>query len=73
MAGSLLHIVDDDTGKFTMDTIENLGDAHEALEECFNIILKLSNGKIQIVNRVLRDLSYPKIEHPMIVDNIEGR
>jgi hypothetical protein len=37
MAGSLKHIVAPD-GTFTMDTIENLGDAHEALEECFDLI-----------------------------------
>lgn len=37
MSGSLNHIVDED-GSFTMDTIENMGDAHEALEECFDLI-----------------------------------
>jgi hypothetical protein len=43
MAGSLNHIIGDD-GRFTMSTIENLGDAHEALVECFKIILQLSGG-----------------------------
>lgn len=37
MAGSLAHIVTDD-GEFTMDLIENLGDAHEALEECLAVV-----------------------------------
>lgn len=37
MAGSYAHLIDDD-GSFRMDLIENLGDAHEALEECFFII-----------------------------------
>jgi hypothetical protein len=37
MAGSLNHIVGED-GRFTMSSIENLGDAHEALDECFQII-----------------------------------
>jgi ArsR family metal-binding transcriptional regulator len=37
MAGSLAHIIADD-GTFTMQHIENLGDAHEALEECHQII-----------------------------------
>ena len=43
MAGSLDHIVGDD-GRFRMDLIENLGDAHEALEECFHIIRHLTGG-----------------------------
>lgn len=49
MAGSLKHITDAD-GNFTMDLIENLGDAHEALEECFNKIRELENpltGEVQ--------------------------
>lgn len=37
MAGSLNHIVAED-GSFTMDLIESMGDAHEALEECHAII-----------------------------------
>lgn len=37
MAGSLNHIVNPD-GSFTMNLIENMGDAHEALEECHQII-----------------------------------
>jgi hypothetical protein len=40
MAGSLSHIVDEN-GAFTMSNIENMGDAHEALEECFDIIAAL--------------------------------
>lgn len=65
MAGSLNHIVDSETGKFTMDTIENLGDAHEALEECFNIILAMSGGAMDEVNEYLDGLNYPRIEHDM--------
>lgn len=38
MAGSFRHVVDDETGEFTMGRIDNLGDAEEALEECFLII-----------------------------------
>ena len=37
MAGSYEHCLHDD-GSFTMDTIENMGDAHEALEEMFYMI-----------------------------------
>lgn len=47
MAGSLNHIIDDD-GSFTMEHIENMGDAHEALEECHAIIawlLAASSGR----------------------------
>ena len=44
MAGSLNHTVNDE-GAFTMETIENLGDAHEALEQCFDIIAYLLEGR----------------------------
>lgn len=37
MAGSYRHLVGRD-GKFTFDLIDNLGDAYEACEECFDII-----------------------------------
>ena len=37
MAGSYLHICDVD-GSFSMELIENMGDAHEALEDCHSII-----------------------------------
>jgi hypothetical protein len=43
MAGSLNHITAED-GSFRMDTIENLGDAAEALEECHQIIAYLLAG-----------------------------
>ena len=64
MAGSLYHIVDD-TGVFTMDLIENIGDAHEALEECFYIIQAMTGGTKEEVNVYLIDLGYPAIEHDM--------
>lgn len=41
MAGSFRHLVGEDGG-FTMDLIENLGDANEALEECYDMILWLA-------------------------------
>lgn len=37
MAGSFKHIVST-TGHFTMEQIDNMGDAYEALEECFFLI-----------------------------------
>jgi hypothetical protein len=54
MAGSLNHIIDDETGGFTMSTIENMGDAHEALEECFDIIAVLLESSPNPATR-LRD------------------
>lgn len=66
MAGSLLHIVDHETGQFRMGGIDNLGDAHEALDECFKLIYKLSHGDINIVNDHLRGIG-PPIYHPMIL------
>lgn len=65
MAGSLNHIIRED-GKFTMDLIENLGDAHEALEECFTIIHALSDGGAKhIINIVCDDNKYPTITRDM--------
>lgn len=49
MAGSFNHVVADN-GTFTMGSIENLGDAHEALEECFGIIFFLTNGDKDRIN-----------------------
>jgi len=46
MAGSLNHIVKKN-GSFTMNHIENMGDAHEALAEMFDIIAFLIDGDEQ--------------------------
>ena len=58
MAGSLNHIIGED-GRFTMDLIENLGDAHGALAECFEIIHLLSEGNMQRVSVACVVLHYP--------------
>ena len=42
MAGSYRHIVEDDGSFRGMDLIENLGDAHEALKECYEMIQYLT-------------------------------
>lgn len=43
MAGSYSHITDDETGRFIgIDLIDNLGDAYEALEECYGMIQYLA-------------------------------
>jgi len=64
MAGSLSHIVAHD-GTFRMGLIENLGDAHEALDECFKIIMELTGGDKEKVNEVCRRLRLPRIEANM--------
>jgi hypothetical protein len=44
MAGSYYHITDDE-GKFIgTELIDNLGDAYEALEECYGMIMYLTGG-----------------------------
>lgn len=58
MAGSLNHIVGSD-GRFRMDLIENLGDAHEALEECYALIHLLSGGNTQKVRDACNALDFP--------------
>jgi hypothetical protein len=65
MAGSLNHIVGDD-GRFSMDTIENMGDAHEALEECFDFIHALSGGNMGIINHIADQLNYPRIKRDLV-------
>lgn len=57
MAGSLNHIVNSD-GTFSMNCIDNLGDAGEALEECFDIILFLAGGDTEKVRMACKALKY---------------
>lgn len=44
MAGSYRHITKEDGSFCGMDLLDNLGDAQEALEECYNMIQWLTNG-----------------------------
>jgi len=44
MAGSYQHIVNNKNEFIGIDLIDNLGDAHEALEECYNMIQFLTGG-----------------------------
>ncbi len=67
MAGSLNHIVDGN-GHFTMDLIENLGDAHEALEECFNLICELAGGDMARIESACRKLDYPVPDAEMVLE-----
>jgi len=56
MAGSYDHLidVDENEGKFTMEFIENMGGAEEALEECFHIINHLSGGDKSKIKEALK-------------------
>jgi hypothetical protein len=44
MAGSYMHITNADGSFAGIDLIDNLGDAHEALEECHDMIAWLTGG-----------------------------
>lgn len=50
MAGSYSHIVDKDNKFKGVELIENLGDAYEALEECWHIIDILSGSDKDKIN-----------------------
>jgi len=56
MAGSFNHLVGEDE-RFTVDTIDNLGDAIEALEECWQIIHRLSSGDEQMIAAICDELN----------------
>jgi hypothetical protein len=60
MAGSFSHIINEN-GDFTMDYIENLGDATEALEECFYLIKELSGRDIHRINTCCCKLEFPTV------------
>lgn len=51
MAGSYRMIVDDNGDFCGIDLIENLGDAYEALEECFEMIRWLTGGDKQKIHQ----------------------
>ncbi|KKK99213.1 hypothetical protein LCGC14_2634990 [marine sediment metagenome] len=50
MAGSYKHLVAED-GTFTFDLIENMGDAYEACEECFEKIRRLTDALREVRHR----------------------
>jgi hypothetical protein len=64
MAGSFRHIVAED-GTFSMSSIDNLGDAHEALDECFKIIRHLTQGDREHLNNVLKSLRLSTVENEL--------
>lgn len=42
-----------------MDLIENLGDAHEALDECYQLIYTLAGGDTKKVSAACKKLNFP--------------
>lgn len=60
MAGSLSHITDED-GRFRMDLIENLGDAHEALVECHQLLAAFARrwGGDRLIMDECRSMGFP--------------
>ena len=71
MAGSLNHIVRED-GYFWMNLIENLGDAKEALYDCFEIIRELTGGDREKVNVICKKLKMPPIKHNMLKSDMNA-
>ncbi len=55
MAGSYRHITTKNNEFIGIDLIDNLGDAYEALEECFLMIDNLSGGDKQRIFEAWRD------------------
>lgn len=63
MAGSYRHITNSDGSFRGIDLIDNLGDAYEALEECYLMIKHLTGGDKQKVFEAWRD-GYFKLRCP---------
>jgi hypothetical protein len=59
MSGSFGHIVDDITGEFRFDLIEHMGEAHEALEECYYIIKELVGGDFSKLKKLKYKANIP--------------
>jgi hypothetical protein len=48
MAGSLMHLINKETGEFQFDLIDNMGDAYEACEDCVKIIKDMADRLIEL-------------------------
>jgi hypothetical protein len=55
MAGSFRHVVDRDGTFRGTDLLDHLGDAHEALEEMYDMILYLTGGDKQKIYEAWRE------------------
>jgi hypothetical protein len=80
MAGSLNHIVAED-GSFTMETVENMRDAREALEECHQIIAYLlpyagrgmgGGDATGALAQAVHDLGFPEAHTPIMDTELMG-
>lgn len=60
MAGSYRHITNRDGSFRGIDLIDNLGDAHEALEECYFMIAHLTKDNKQKIFEAWRDGYFKK-------------
>lgn len=68
MAGSYSHLVDDQ-GRFQgVELIDNLGDAYEALEECWGMIWFLAGGDAARVEEAERNYKRGIDLSPGVVD-----
>lgn len=71
MAGSYQHIRGRG-GIFTMDLIENMRDAHEALEECFDMIEHLAGGDLRKLHEAWLSHIRKRYPHVGIDEKIHG-
>ena len=55
MAGSYRHITNKNNRFIGTSLLDNLGDAHEALEECYMMILHLTGGDKKKIFEAWRD------------------
>ena len=53
MAGSWSHVTNHDGSFAGIDLIDNLGDAHEALEEMHGIIMVLAEGSLPAIEHAV--------------------
>ena len=60
MAGSYNHIVDEHNNFIGTDLLDNMGDAYEALEECYKIIQSLSCWDVSSIQEAIDDLHRQK-------------
>ena len=60
MAGSYRHITKGDGSFYGVELIDNLGDAYEALEECYEMIQYLTGGNKVKIFEAWRDGYFKK-------------
>ena len=63
MAGSYRHVTDENNRFLGVDLLDNLGDAYEALEECYMMIKYLSGGDTRKIHEAWLE-GYIKASNP---------